>query len=98
VLILAHVVIPHHHNDDGNMIEECPLKVVYARLDNHKSLIDLCHDYDIQYPVLLVISVNPVDEITSLKGLPFRQKPYLPFYPTGYISQSIGLRAPPVEL
>ena len=97
-ILLAHAVMPHHHHDDGNKIEECPLKAVYVRFDNNKSLVDLSNDNSIQYPVLFLFPVNPVVEITKLESLPFRQKPYLLSYHTGYISQSIGLRAPPVKL
>jgi len=83
------------HND-GSEIEECPLKEVYVRIENNKSSVDLNLENEIQYPTLFLFSVNPMDGITGLKGLPFRQNPYLiPCY-IDYISQSLGLRAPPV--
>ena len=83
-------------HDDGNTIEECPLKAVYVRLENNKLLVDLSLENDFQYPVLFLLSINPIDKMVDLKGLPFRQNPYLlPCY-TDHISQSLGLRAPPV--
>ena len=83
----------HHH--DGSEMEECPLKEVYVRLENNKLLVDVSLENDFQYPVLL-FSFNPIDRITDLKGLPFRQNPYPLLCYTDHISQSLGLRAPPV--
>ena len=83
------------HNDRSKE-EECPLKEVYMRLENNKSLVDISLENDAQHAVLFLFPVNPMDGITGLKGLPFRQNPYLlPCY-TDHISQSLGLRAPPV--
>ena len=82
-------------HDNESEIEECPLKEVYVRFENNKLLVDVSLENDFQYPVLL-FSFSPMDRITDLKGLPFRQNPYLlPCY-TDHISQSLGLRAPPV--
>ena len=82
-------------HDDGSEMEECPLKEVYVRLENNKLLVDISLDNNFQYPVLL-FSFNPMDRMTGLMGLTFRQNPYLLPYYTNYISQSLGLRAPPV--
>ena len=41
------------------------------------------------------IPVYRTIQITELTGLPFRQKPYIPLFYAHFVSQSIGLRAPP---
>ena len=84
-----------HHNNESQR-EECPLKEMYVRPENNNYLVDLSPGNDLQYPALFLFSTSPTVEITGLKGLPFRQKPYLQSYYTDCISQSIGLRAPPV--
>ena len=83
-------------HDDENKGKECPLKDVYMKPENDKSLVDLNPHNDLQYPVLLLFPVKSMVKITDLKNLPFRQKPCLLFYYTDYLSQSLGLRAPPV--
>jgi hypothetical protein len=42
------------------------------------------------------ISDNQTIQVADLSGLPFRQKPFIPLFYTEFISQSIGLRAPPI--
>ena len=37
-----------------------------------------------------------ITQITDLTSIPFRHKPYTPLVYAGFVSQSIGLRAPPV--
>ena len=84
-----------HTHDDGEGLEECPLKEQYVRFENITSLADYGL-HNVQYPVLFLFAINLVVEITDLEGLPFRQNPYVPLFYSEFISQSIGLRAPPV--
>ena len=84
-----------HRHDDGGGLEECPLKDLYVRHENITSFVDEGLDAVVQYPVLFVLAIGPVAEITDLEGLPFRQHPISLSCYTDYISCSLGLRAPP---
>jgi hypothetical protein len=94
----THDADSQHHNDDFPT-EECAADTdvyLYVRHTNIKPDVEFCLNRAVQYPVLFLFPMNPVVEITGLEGLPFRQKPYLPTCHTGYITRSLGLRAPPV--
>ena len=98
----------HHHHDAQSVdrcnnypncherIEECSLVTIYVRLNDDKQVSQLLNfDFD-QLPYILVpFSDYSIPQIYNDAGLPFRQKPYLLSYHTEYISQSLGLRAPP---
>jgi hypothetical protein len=87
-----------HHNDDFPT-EECPVDTdvdLYVRHAKIKPDVEFCFDGAVKYPVLSLFPMNPVVEITDPEGLPLRQKPCLLTGHTGYISRSLGLRAPPV--
>ena len=104
-IIAAHAVIPHQHYDDIQLInqcdngdvEDCPLATVYVKLSGDKQVI---RSLDFNFDWLPCFSIwfpgYSIPQTTDNIGLPFRQKPYLPFYPADYISQSFGWRAPPV--
>jgi hypothetical protein len=110
VIILAHAVIPHHHHDgvpdvtihherDGNIPDygtyECwLLTVVKARMSNDKQI---CQTHGYNFNLLTYLfSDNSIPQVKDDIGQPFSQKPYLQSFHTAYISQSLGLRAPPV--
>ena len=105
--LLAHAFIPHHHHDDDHPISQCDatqhrcvndcsLENIYVKFDNDKPVFQV-FDFNFNllsyfFTLLPDYSILPV---TINIGLPFRQNPYLSSYRTGYVSQSIGLRAPP---
>ena len=108
MVILAHAVVPHHyhngipcvaeHHDNlhdshsqGENAEDCFFSTVYVRLSNNDRQIFQSFDFDLLPCFLILFSDYFVFKIEK-----FEQKPYLlPFY-TEYVSQSLGLRAPPV--
>jgi hypothetical protein len=67
------------------------------RFGSDKQLLPFI-DFNIELlPCLLpLLSVNITVDINELEGLPFSPKPYLLSGYSATISQSIGLRAPPV--
>ena len=81
--------------DDSGRTEECPLKKAYLRPGNIRLSVDLNSDSDFQHPAPFLFSMDLNAETAGLKGLPFRQKPYLSSGYTSHISDSSGLRAPP---
>ena len=106
--IMTHSVICHHHLGDiqsinqcdhtschGN-IEDCTLTKIYIKFENHRQLIQLHSvDFDFLPCILTLFSDYSIPQIADAVGLPFRQNPYVISYQTEYISQSLGLRAPP---
>ena len=97
----------HHHNDSqpvercnhlhcpGN-IEDCTLTTIYIRFDNVRQIVQLHSlDFDLSPCVFTLSPDYSAPHIADDVGLPFRQKPYLISYLSEYISQSLGLRAPP---
>ncbi|MDR0367738.1 MAG: hypothetical protein LBH82_01185 [Bacteroidales bacterium] len=77
--------------------DDCLLQQSYINAGNNKQLSpspDL--GFDVLPCVLSLLFGNIVPNTDHLQGLPFRQKPYLHSYHTEFISQSLGLRAPPV--
>ena len=98
-----------YHNCDGNTgqhncpetqnahncctVENCLLNDSITKSDDFKIIEPIVNN-------LYIITNNALAcktfQITDLEGLPFRQKPYLPSCHLQYISQSLGLRAPPV--
>ena len=109
VLIVAHVVMPHHHNgmpvalfvdhheDCDTSAEEthCLLETIYIQNQPVK-------------PDMLAFLLLPVAGLLSLfffipcltdaGAWPFRRKPYLIFSYTAFLSRSLGMRAPPTHL
>jgi hypothetical protein len=98
------------HLDDEQFANECHLchsqdecfgdcffSPVYVRLSDDKQLFKMV-DFDFErLPCFFMLSSdNFVFKARNDNGLPFEQKPYLSFYLIEYISQSLGLRAPPV--
>ena len=98
----------NHHNDDANPfkckdpychenIEYCVLSMIYASFDYDKQRFQSYNfNFDLLPCVLTLFSDYSIPSITDDVNLSFRQKPYLISYHTEYISQSLGLRAPPV--
>ena len=86
------------HNCDCNThehcnFEDCLLFNTIVRANNETQIKQFT---DFAYAALPLFSVYSTPDIDNAFGLPFRQKPYLISYLTEYISQSLGLRAPPV--
>ncbi len=85
----------HDTESAGNCCDSksCLLNTPFTTNDNIRAL-SAVNNFD--FVIIHLFSVNQIVQITDLTGLPFRQKPYsLPFY-SEFISQSKGLRAPPV--
>ena len=82
---------PFCHGDISN----CVLSSFCMSVGDDKPVIPI-HDFDFNLlPCLLTAFTGcAIPPIIEDIGLPFRQKPC--FYNTDYISQSFGLRAPPV--
>ncbi|MDR2804571.1 MAG: hypothetical protein LBB85_02865 [Dysgonamonadaceae bacterium] len=98
----------HHHHDteqpvkhDGNshrhnMAEDCLLRKVYVKASNdERAFRFMDNDFAPFFCLFVLHTTYSIPKITDY-GLPFRQKPYLISCLTEYISQSLGLRAPPV--
>jgi len=106
--IMVHAVICHHHFDDIQPVTQCnqipchgnvggcSLASIYVNPCKCNQTF-LQHDFDINLlPFFLFpFSDNPIFQIVDDAVLPIKQKPYLIFYHTEYIFQSLGLRAPP---
>jgi hypothetical protein len=83
------------HGEDCPM-EESPMDVdLYVRHTNINSVNDFCLNGAVHYPMLFLVSNNPIVEINDPKDLPMWQTPYMLTCHTDYISHSLGLRAPP---
>ncbi|WP_313380484.1 DUF6769 family protein [Proteiniphilum saccharofermentans] len=89
--------VPHGDNSHGHKVfEECILNQAYLKIGNDKQVAQL-HNLDFTLlSCLLTPFSDSLTAVAGLEGLPFRQNPYLLSYHTEFISQSLGLRAPPV--
>lgn len=84
------------HNCNGNF-EDCALTKIYVKFDNDRQKVQLhSFDFDLLPCVFILFSDYSTPPTADNVGLSFRQKPYLISYHTEYISQSLGLRAPPL--
>ena len=84
---------PFCHGD----IDNCTLSMFYTSIGDDRPVIRTCDfDFNVLPCFLILISGYSIPQIFDDIGLPFRQKPYLLFCNTEHISQSPGLRAPPV--
>ena len=106
--IVAHTTIFHHHLDDIQPIsqcdhapyhenfEDCALTTIYVNTCkcNQTFLSHNC-DFEVLPCFLILFSDYSIPQTADDVSLPFGQKPYLIPCLTEYISQSLGLRAPP---
>ena len=112
VIILTHTITAHHHSHDDYQsighcndtcchgdIDDCPLTDIYVTpcKCNRTFLPNTC-DYEMSPCFSTLLSYDLIPQIHDDVGLPFRQKPYLLSYHAEYLSQSLGLRAPPFAL
>jgi hypothetical protein len=79
----------------GN-INDCSLSNFYACVDDRQTFQTYDFDLNMLPCVYALFSDFSIQSLVDEIGLPFRQKPYLQSYHAEYISQSLGLRAPPV--
>ncbi len=90
----------HHNHEAGqhdDSTEDCPLKEGYIRADSCKQVVSADSGDDTQLSDdLPLFYFDSVIKVTDCGYLHFRQKPYLFFYHTTFISEALGLRAPPV--
>jgi len=109
--LLAHAVICHHHLNDTQLIaqcdhtpchgsyDNCSLETLYAKWEKEKHSTPSHHSaWNLLPDIFILCSDYTLSLITDEVALPFRQNPCLLSCHTKYISQSLGLRAPPVEL
>jgi len=100
----------HHHHDDNepvnscdasdshahNGFEDCILANLFFRLENERQEFQTVNcDFGLLLWLSPLLSGYELPPIINDTGLPFRQHPLQPSYFTDYISQSLGLRAPP---
>jgi len=96
---IQHIVQCNHTHCHGN-IEDCSLAHIYVKPYVYNQTF-LPHNYDFEYDFeplpcfFTLFSGYSIPQIAEDIGLSFRQKPYLISYHSKYISQSLGLRAPP---
>jgi hypothetical protein len=112
IMLLAHLAVPHHdhdnkivfscnknhqHNGNENDSFDCILSKMCMRFGSDNQLLP-CLDFNIDPSSfrLPFVSVNISVDINELEGLPFSPKPCLLSCYSATVSQSIGLRAPPV--
>jgi len=81
------------HEKKGCDTEKCLLRNLFSQENSIKLPKPIFNDFDFTISDILACRITP---ITDLTGLPFRQKPYIPLFYADFVSQSIGLRAPPV--
>ena len=105
-----HYHCDHHHcndaqSEDGNSdytpcnddIEDCELATIYFKFENQRRTFQRSDfDFDLFSFDFALFTDNHTPSIDDDIGLPFRQNPYLLPCHLEYISQSLGLRAPPV--
>ena len=92
-----------HHDDNcdypncNDGIENCELSMIYISFGNEKQIFQ---PYDCNFNVLLCVFIlfsdDSIPPIANDIGIPFRQNPYLQLYHSDDVTQSHGLRAPPV--
>ena len=79
----------------NNDFDNCVSATIYIKSCNCRNTY-LLHDCNFELSHLALFSDNSLPPIVDDVGLPFRQNPLTTSYLTEYISQSLGLRAPPV--
>ncbi|OJV38817.1 MAG: hypothetical protein BGO33_13385 [Bacteroidia bacterium 43-41] len=98
----------HHHHHDNNipveqnsspiehsdLTEDCLLSATYIRFDNNLSLLKSFFSSAKACPLFLLPFEIHIPQ-NDYGELPFREKPYIVHYYQNFVSQSIGLRAPP---
>ena len=72
--------------------EKCLLRNIFSQESSIRLPDPNCNDFDIITSDILACRVISV---TVLTDFPYRQKPYTPLFYADFVSQSIGLRAPP---
>jgi len=80
------------HEKKGCDIKKCLLRNLFSQENSIKLPKPILNDFDFIISDILACRIIP---ITDFAGLPFRQKPYIPLFYADFVSQSIGLRAPP---
>ena len=81
------------HTNKCCVFDNCILNNPFTITDNYKQIKP---EFNSFFTVKNIGAFDGITQITKLDGLPFRQKPYLLLFYTEFISQSMGLRAPPV--
>lgn len=88
-----------HSQDDNHCHsnEECPI-YDYSVIPENERIINASSNNDIfqTFTFIVLLHKNPIIEISEYRNLSFREKPYSESYHTVYITNSLGLRAPPV--
>ena len=80
------------HKHDGNPFsDECSIDIIYAPADKNEKYVFLHVKSDLGY--ILIADSYFVEN----SPVYFRQNSYAPIFYTDYISQSLGLRAPPIS-
>ena len=87
----------HHSHDTESpskccAFENCLLNTLYTKADDFKLTKSIFEESNFDINTFIV---NQTIQIADLSGLPFRQNPDLLLLYSEYLSQSIGLRAPP---
>ena len=90
----------HHCCDDTGHTgkccdsKNCLLDTPFTRNNDSNQLLPVFNNFD--FVIINIVPANQIIQITDLTGLPLRQRPYPLLFYSGFISQSMGLRAPPV--
>ena len=86
----------HHENKSTHkccIIENCHLDTTpFTKANSPKQIKPTFNNF------VFIANTFPIYQIiqaADLEGLSFREKPYLPLFCSEFISQSMGLRAPP---
>ena len=93
----------NHQEGDGCPVDCCNIsKDIYARIledDEIFLMLSLlsCSDRGVELVYYISNEDSGNSLLSSIYGLPFRQKPYLPSYFSEYIIGSFGLRGPPSQ-
>jgi hypothetical protein len=84
------------HEHGGNALsDECSVDIhVFTKNDNNNCCL---HSYCDCEQILYTLILDRVSISNFDIKIPFQHKPYLLSYHTEYISQSLGLRAPPFD-
>ncbi|MDR2927747.1 MAG: hypothetical protein LBV41_06060 [Cytophagaceae bacterium] len=89
----------HHEDTDADnhcqdAVDDCFMQQAYVKNMEDNRLTFQTPDFALTLCYLSLFAENlilPIDD----DCLPFKQKPFSPLFYTDYVSQSIGLRAPP---
>ena len=89
----------HQHEQEGNLAGKCCYIDVFFIPAHNLTLKSTCHihshcDCDHVLEATTPNTIN-IQDFVDKTLIDFRHKPFLVAYHTGYISQSLGLRAPP---